>query len=160
MKNTFTRIGLSAMVFLIIAGCAGDNRQKEEYAVAEEVVPSLPYLAEFNDMGEITVSKNDAFDFSIIQQDRLVGAFEHHYPEIDLEISHIAADTIYIRIADATFLTQRMGSAGAWSYLMEVTYALTELPEIEAVSFDFEEGDHAVPDIYTRASFGQQIIAR
>jgi hypothetical protein len=62
----------------------------------------------------------------------------------------IKAGTAYVRISHDAQLTQQMGSTGATSYLQAVTYTLTSLPDIAYVDFDFEEGDHAAPGLYSR----------
>jgi hypothetical protein len=46
-----------------------------------------------------------------------------------------------------------MGSAGAESFMITTTYSFTELKGINYVSFDFEEGDHAMPGVYNRNSW-------
>lgn len=61
--------------------------------------------------------------------------------------------TVYLRIKDPDFLTQRMGSAGAEQYLGSVVISLTSIPDVELVHFDFFEGDHASPGFYSRATF-------
>jgi hypothetical protein len=58
-----------------------------------------------------------------------------------------------VEVADADYLTQKMGTTGAHYYLTEATYSLTEAPGVRAVNFMFEEGDHAAPGVYTRESF-------
>lgn len=64
-----------------------------------------------------------------------------------------------IEVINAEYLTQRMGSSGAQVYLAQVTYTLTENPDIQKVNFMFEEGDHAMPGIYVREDFQNYPIA-
>jgi len=70
-----------------------------------------------------------------------------------LVLLKISNDTAYLKIPEATHLTQQMGSTGAQLYLAQVIYNLTEIPGIRFVNLDFEEGDHAAPGTYTRESF-------
>lgn len=65
---------------------------------------------------------------------------------------------VFIGIDDAEQLTQRMGSSGALSYMAEVTYSITSVKGVNCVSFEFEEGDHAVPGQYCRYSFEPQTL--
>ena len=65
----------------------------------------------------------------------------------------ISNDTLYLKINNTTFLTQRMGTAGAMLYLAKVTYNLTGLKNVKYVNMDFEEGDHASPGNFSRQSF-------
>ena len=51
-------------------------------------------------------------------------------------------------VSDAARLTERMGSAGAISYIQTATYSLASLPDIDCVHFDFDEGSHAAPGKY------------
>jgi spore germination protein GerM len=64
----------------------------------------------------------------------------------------------FVEIINAEQVTQSMGSSGAQDYLASVTYSLTENRQIKKVNFIFEEGDHAVPGIYTRESFANYKI--
>lgn len=72
---------------------------------------------------------------------------------IKLEFTRISHDTVFIRIPDATYLTENMGSTGAMQRMAAYVYNFTELPGIQFVNFDFEEGDHAAPGTYNRDSF-------
>ncbi len=74
-------------------------------------------------------------------------------PNIKLEYVKTGGDTLYLKIPDAEYLTQRMGSTGPTLYFSTVVYTLTELPGIKNISFDFDEGDHASPGTYNRESF-------
>jgi spore germination protein GerM len=77
-------------------------------------------------------------------------------PKIKLmKVEHGVA---FVEIINAEQVTQRMGSSGAQDYLASVTYSLTENRQIKKVNFIFEEGDHAVPGIYTRESFANYKI--
>lgn len=69
---------------------------------------------------------------------------------LQLEYQRISADTLFVRVLNADYLTQRSGSTGAEAYLQVGTFTLTESPRINYVYFDFEEGDHAVPGTYSR----------
>ena len=70
-----------------------------------------------------------------------------------MEYQGMQGDTIITRIPDAIQLTQNIGTSGAESYLAEATFSLTEIPTIKAVKIEFEEGDHAMPGTFTRATF-------
>ena len=62
-------------------------------------------------------------------------------------------DTVFIKIENGAYLSQQMGTTGAWNWLAETTFTLTELKGIENVNMEFEEGDHARPGNYTRERF-------
>jgi hypothetical protein len=84
----------------------------------------------------------------------LIALLNHEYQgKVFLEFVKIAADTMYVKIADSAHLTQRMGSAGAMEYMIVTTFTLTELRELHYVNFSFEYGDHAMPGTYSRKYF-------
>lgn len=72
---------------------------------------------------------------------------------IRLDLNKKVDDTVFVSIPDAQYLTQSMGSTGAFGFMAEVTYSLTEIPGIAFVYFKFNEGDHASPGLYRREDF-------
>jgi hypothetical protein len=75
----------------------------------------------------------------------------------------IRAGTARCEVLNADYLTQQMGTTGAWYWLAAATFTLTEIPGVKAVEFLFEEGDHAGPGVYTRARFlggGEELSIR
>ncbi|WP_257658179.1 hypothetical protein [Parapedobacter lycopersici] len=121
--------------------------------------PALPYTAVFNDRtDQLDAQANPDFDRTGLNIDTLTRRLALAYPEIQLRMDRVSNDTAYVRIADAEYLTQQMGSSGATMYLLEATYAYTELPGIRVVHFDFREGDHAIPGAYTRQRFAEEAL--
>lgn len=117
-------------------------------------LPALPYFVYFDENEEqMEIERDPAFVANALNVDSLTQLFRMHYPEVPLAVSRQEGSTVYLEISDPTFLTQQMGSSGAKTYLVEVTYAFTEIPGIEQVHVGFEEGDHAVPGMYNRDSF-------
>jgi hypothetical protein len=84
---------------------------------------------------------------------QIVEAANKKYPQIQLQWIKKEGNTAYLRINDATYLTQSIGSAGAEAYLSEITYSFTEVEGINSINLDFPEGDHASPGVYTREQF-------
>jgi len=85
----------------------------------------------------------------------MIGMLNDQYPDVQISLTKISRDSIFIRIKNSTHLTQQMGSSGAEAYLAEVTYNLTELMGISFVNLQFKEGDHAAPGTYSRTDFVQ-----
>lgn len=67
---------------------------------------------------------------------------------IDVQIGIIS-----VEVVNSRYLTQRMGTTGADAFMATATFTLTEHEKIDAVNFVFEEGDHAVPGVYSRSIF-------
>ena len=73
--------------------------------------------------------------------------------KIHTDFVKISGDTIFIAIKESTYLTQQIGTTGAYDFMGTATYTLTELKGIHCVNFNFEEGDHAHPGTYGRKDF-------
>lgn len=164
--NLTLRLSLAVLAFTALS-CQNESRNNASEAVqgdpATEIaadigapLPALPYLGIFNkDSERLEAEKNADFDQALLTVDALTHALRANYPEIKLEVDRVSNDTLFVQIADASYLTQQMGSSGAQTYIMEATYAYTELPDIEVVHFNFAEGDHAIPGDYTRESVSE-----
>ena len=83
----------------------------------------------------------------------MVAMLNEQYPDIRLSYIKTAGDTAFLKIADSKYLTQQMGTDGGDSYLGMVTYNLTEIKDVNYVSFSFKKGDHAEPGVYSRTDF-------
>lgn len=78
------------------------------------------------------------------------------WPKVQIRVLKTSQDTLYLSIPNSTVLTQQMGTDGAKEFMLSTTYSFTELTWVKYVSFAFEEGDHAVPGVYSRRSWGRK----
>ncbi|HEX8378336.1 MAG TPA: hypothetical protein VF602_10995 [Pedobacter sp.] len=152
--------------FLIVTtcliSCRNDAKQipdansSSEPAVIEKKAPkSLPYSVEYNgDTDEMTLVRAKSQSAGL-SSNGIVELLNKKHLAIKLDFVKASGDTIFLEIDDAVKLTQEMGSAGAQSYLAEVTYAFTEVEGIKQVNLNFEEGDHAMPGNYKRSDFSE-----
>jgi len=73
--------------------------------------------------------------------------------KIHADFVKISGDTIFVAIKESTYLTQQIGTAGAYDFMSTATYTLTELKGIRYVNYAFVEGDHAQPGTHSRKDF-------
>lgn len=163
MKKQCVFLGMTGLI--LVASCQNERKGTPEVdsvavsqpeAPVETIVglPALPYFVYFDEQAErMEIQRDATFDRAALQVDSLTMLFRKHYPEVPLTVSGQEGSILHLEISDPTYLTQQMGSSGAKTYLVEVTYAFTEIPGIEEVNIVFEEGDHAVPGHYNRNSF-------
>lgn len=174
MKTSTNLLHLSIGLIAILcfaSSCRNETADTESDTTADSVTTestemsvdtplpnsSLPYAAVFDEeTDQLDAQANPDFDRSRLNIDTLTHLLLSNYPQIELKVDGVSNDTIYVQIADAAYLTQQMGSSGAHMYLLEATYAYTELAGIQVVHFDFKEGDHAIPGTYTRKSFEEE----
>ena len=150
MKNSF----LFLICIPLIVAC--DNNKADQPATIEDTAASyFLWESALNDSsGRLAMKKVETADS--ISTQSILGFTNKAYSRIRLDLVKTSHDTIYLKIDDAEFLTQQMGSSGAILYLAAVVYNLTELTGIKYVTLNFEEGDHARPGTYNRKSFSNE----
>ena len=62
--------------------------------------------------------------------------------KIQLEKIKTKGDTIFVKIVNTNYFTQRMGSTGSSEFILSCIYTLTDHFGFNYVNFLFEEGDH------------------
>ena len=150
-----------SVLILSLCGCSRNEEKANKNAQSAEsptAVPaktlSIPYVVEYNEQTQKNELKHDAKDdFTNMSVEDMIKAVNLRYPKIQLELLKTDPDVVHVKINDAAYLSQAMGSSGAQIYMTESTYALTEVKGISSVEFIFQEGDHASPGLYTRESF-------
>jgi len=92
---------------------------------------------------------------------KLINLINKSYQDkVYLEFVKESNDTLYVKTEDSEHLSQRMGSAGSYEYMIIATFTLTEARSIEYVDFAFDYGDHANPGTYSRSQFLSEMKAR
>lgn len=114
---------------------------------------SLPWNTTYNETTQRLELDHKAGSMAGVGYQDIINLLNKKYPGIRIKYIRMQGDTIVTRIDDASQLTQSIGTSGAESYLAEATFSLTEIPTIKVVRIEFEEGDHAMPGSFTRASF-------
>jgi hypothetical protein len=143
---------------ILLFACRNERRSNVSDADSladsrSEKISSPPYSVEFNEETQNLSLVRSNEDLEGAGVNDIIGSINKKYKDIKLDLIKEGKDTISLKIDDARKLTQSMGSAGAEAYLAELTFSLTELKGIKAVKIDFEEGDHAMPGVYTRDDF-------
>lgn len=156
---------LSLLAILFLTSCQSDRTSEQSSGtdtvaeappvVAEsEKTLDVPWIAVYNDSTQLLeLKKNPAARPANLTAQDIIDALNLKYPQNRIDSISIEGNKAIVRIADPTYLTQEMGTAGARAFLAEATYSLTEIEGIEAVDFRFKAGDHAMPGILTRKSF-------
>lgn len=99
---------------------------------------------------KIEVNKKDYKEYlvrgdslSYIEPDALVLIKElNKYFRVDAEFIKMNKRDIYIRILNVDYFTQQMGDTGADWFMASTVFTLTEIPNIDYVVFEFNQGDH------------------
>lgn len=149
-------------VLLFLLSSCGNNKADQQ-GTAEDTTATIPsyyiWQSTMNDSGKLELVPMQPVAADSVQPDRVVALINKTNIEagfaakVQLVFVKTSGDTAYVKIPDAAYLTQQMGSSGPRLFLSGVVYTLSSLPGINYVNFDFEEGDHAGPGTYSRESF-------
>ncbi len=157
-------------IFLVFFTCAiacKDSKKKAPADVPVETYDAKPALKsedsieyrkalipvwEYNpDPGVEMPVKLREVDAESVTAQLLIDIMNFQYEgKVYLKYVKLSGDTLFVKIDNSTFLTQQMGTMGADAYLSVATFTLTELDYVNTVHFDFKEGDHAIPGLYSR----------
>ncbi len=145
-----------ALFAFLLTSCGSNSAEQpveeEDTTAAEEL--TYMWEARLNDStGQLELKQflSEGTDGSSPQS--VTGYINTINPEIKLDFLKLSQDTAYLKIDDAHYLTQQMGSSGPAVYLSSLVYNFTEIPGIRYVNIQFEAGDHAQPGTYNRNSF-------
>ncbi|MFZ6664909.1 hypothetical protein [Peijinzhouia sedimentorum] len=160
-----TKLISIALIFFVISCNAlqedtkVDSEKDEEITinpdsiVVEESLEAI-WKYDFNEQTEeFEVKQLRSIESDAMSGEILEEIINKSWPRVQIEFTRTSNDTVFISIPDSEALTQQMGSAGAESFMISTTFSFTELKGIKYVSFDFTEGDHARPGVYSRESW-------
>ena len=136
-------------LLLFFVACGGNDTETETLPATEISL----WDADMDSVGNLVMEKRLTPELDTLSVNTILSHINSSNPTIVLEQVRVTADTLFLRITDAHYLTQQMGSSGPDVYIAEVVYNFTELPGIRFVHLDFEEGDHAQPGLFKREDF-------
>lgn len=142
------------LITLLLFACNNNNVDESLSEEDSRTIINYVWQASINDStGDMEMKRTQAIGLDSLSMISLIDYINASESNIQLAILKTSNDTVYAKIEDAIYLTQRMGSTGPTLYLAGVVYNLTELPGIHFVNIDFKEGDHAQPGTFNRDSF-------
>lgn len=150
------RIILVAGLVSLLYAC-GSNKKDQPETTNDSTDISYSWEATLNDStGRLEVVKREGLIPDFLSAQSVIDFLNKKNQFVQIQYSKTSGDTLFVRIPEATYLTQQMGSSGPTVFFAEAVYNLTEIPGIHFVNFDFEEGDHASPGVFERDTFKDQ----
>ena len=150
------RIILVAGLVSLLYAC-GSNKTDQPEITNDSTDISYSWEATLNDStGRLEVVKREGLTPDSLSAQSVIDFLNKKNQFVQIQYSKTSGDTLFVRIPEATYLTQQMGSSGPTVFFAETVYNLTEIPGIHFVNFDFEEGDHASPGVFDRDTFKDQ----
>ena len=137
-------------------GSKTGDMQNDSLQAEEKISPEskLIWITDYDTLsGEFFLKQQRTINADSLTAERVIASINAAWEDIVIVFNKLSNDTLYVSIPESEFLTQRMGSAGAEGYLASTTYNLTEVKGIKFVNYNFEEGDHLSPGVYSREDF-------
>ena len=155
---------------MILFGCTNSSDSNEEviYETVQDtasgpgmedpaiVIQNSPLLwrVELEKNSQVEkIKKPDDSKIETMSAEEITTELNKDFDDIPLQLVKTSNDTAFVKITDSQKFTNRIGSTGAYNYMATVVYNFTELKNIKFVKFDFIEGDHAVPGVFSREDF-------
>jgi hypothetical protein len=163
MKKYFILIAVTCLIISCNSKKNGNNDSLRDTISALAGKDSISLIkdshyywtASFDDKKGMIMKKTRPISMDSLTVSKLLNLLNDQHPDIQLVFIRESGDSLFVKITNSRYLTQRMGSSGAEAYLAELTYNLTELKGINFVDVKFKEGDHAAPGTYSRTDFIQ-----
>ena len=135
------------------------NKCEEYYKINSTNYTDFIWQTDYDSLRNREVlSKGKLLDSIGQSPQELIDLLNRRKPECKLELVSIDQDTIAVHIINDEFLSERMGTTGAYCYLGETVFTLTENKSLKYVRIEMDYGSHAGPGVYDRTSFVDLII--
>lgn len=169
MKNKIFFI----VLFSLVLSCTSKDKDEANNTTTQNVTPPT----KTNDTGNIApappvlaspiwkiepsddglyyeTTKADEVDTTLVLTPELIAnTLNSKWPNIQLVFVKQNKDTVFVSIPNSEYLTQRMGSSGSETYLVNAIYNFTEIKGVKYLNLDFAEGDHLMPGTFSREGF-------
>jgi len=130
------------------------NECEEVYGIKKENLSEFYWQTDYDTVKnkEILI-KVKIIDSLGKSPNELIEILNKRKPKAKIAYIDILSDTIQIRILNDEYLTEQMGTTGAYCYLGETVFTLTENESIKFVRIEMNSGSHASSGVYSRNDF-------
>lgn len=138
---------------IVVVSCNNSGKQEAD-SNADTAIAVPAWEATLNDStGKMEMNRTIPEGPDSLNVAAVIRYLNSRNTNVQVQFVRQSGDTVFLSIPEATYLTQQMGSTGPEMFFAESVYNLTEIPGVRFVRYDFEEGDHAQPGVFTRDSF-------
>lgn len=132
-----------------------DKIEKWDSGLTESEINSMSYWrVDFDTLtNKEFIIRGVLLDSISKEQINLIEILNKREAKCKIEFIKFTTDTIHIKILNDEVLSEQMGTLGAYCFLAESVYTLTEIENIHFVKINMKEGSHARPGVHNRAEF-------
>ncbi len=146
-----------SIIISILAACSQNTPSNEPKEAHKKSYQTIWYVAYESSNPEGTLKRSKNLDTLEKKPETLIAELNAIYPKVGLEFVNIKHDTIFVNVVHSTVLTESMGTTGAEEFCAIATFTSTEIPSINKVYFEMQDGSHAGKGVRTRDSFKNTI---
>lgn len=130
------------------------NECEEYYDINKENLSDFYWKSDYDTACKREILIKGRLVDSLVQSpNELLEILNKRNQQPKIEYIDIISDTIKIKIINDEFLTEQMGTTGAYCYLGETVFTFTEIDLIRFVDIEMDSGSHASPGVYSRSDF-------
>lgn len=130
------------------------NKCEEYYKINSENLADFYWKSDYDSVNNKEfITKGRLINSLGCSPDELIKILNKRNSPPKIKYIDIKSDTIKIQIINDQFLSEQMGTVGAYCYLGETVFTLTESELIKFVKIEMDFGSHASPGVYSRSDF-------
>lgn len=130
------------------------NKVEDYYNIDSITLTDIYWYTDYDTLlNQEFIVKGRLLDSLSQSPDELIHILNRRKQKSKIEYVDIMNDTILIKILNDEYLTEQMGTTGAYCFLGETVFTLTEGDLIKYVKIDMNVGSHAGPGVYSRNDF-------
>jgi hypothetical protein len=142
-----------ALILLLLAACKCNSNKDRVIATDSILVIPDTLLVYDVDTENKTLKKHTEVPDSAFTATRVVNGLNDKYPDVQVSLSRVSNDTVYLHVTNSEYLGERMGSAGSEAWYTDVVLNLTAVTGIHFVNIDLKEGSHVQPGVFSKTDY-------
>jgi len=146
-----------SIIISILTACSQNTPANTPKEAQQKSDQTIWYVAYESSNPEGTLKRSKCLDTLEKTPEKLITELNAIYPKVGLEFINIKHDTIFVNVVHSNVLTESMGTTGTEEFCAIATFTLTEIPSINNVYFEMQDGSHAGKGVRTRNGFENTI---
>lgn len=144
---------LAFLLLYLLASCSNPSSNKE-LASEENWFKTDTILLWNCDAAAETKFRIYQTQDSITIPEPIINGINEVWPEANLQYGSIQHDTLLVKVGNSNWLTGLSGSNGSEQYMSFAALNLLEVKGVHYIRFQFPEGSHAGPGVWSISDFG------
>lgn len=146
------RLQIACCILVFFGSCSGPTTKEEQLPEPVWFKTDTVLIWNCDAATETKVRIYETRD-SVPIPEPVVNGINRVWPEVILYVGSVQKDTLEVFVRNSDWLTGLSGSHGAEQYLTFAALNLLEVKGVHYVRFQFPEGSHAKPGVWSQRDF-------